>query len=138
MCAEHRDAEDFSRQHVRSARATSDVSGAAGSDAAITALRPPQPEFDHGFSSRCQADPGRLRGNERLKIDHVKESCLNQLRVKDWALHPEERFLREDDCPLRHRIDIAVEFKSAQVLKESLFKQRLTIVSAQTGQIFQI
>src|SRR5580765_5527416 len=122
MGAGYGNTEFFSRQQIRCSSATADVGCTARRESTINSLRPAQSEFDHWLAARGQTYACRFRRDQRLKVQEIQQWSFQKLRLQNGPLNSQQRFLRKNDCPLRHSIHIARELELAQIIQELLFK----------------
>ena len=93
--------EALAGEHIRSALAAADRSGASGEQAGLAAVSAARAEFDDRASLRGGDDAGGFAGNHRLEAHRGEEIRLHDLRFDDRRGHANQRLARQTRACLR-------------------------------------
>jgi hypothetical protein len=73
----------------------------------------------HKLLARCREHyPSGLRRDDRLEMQQVEQSRLNELRLRQWSRHPQHRFVGEEHGALRHRVHVTGETQHGEAVDE--------------------
>ena len=128
--AQRRDAVFFSGIGRGRSSHSADVSGTGAEISRIEIMRAAGAEFHDRPAVSCLHDAPCLGRDQRLMVHAQQHRRLQQLRVDDLRLYPDQRLIREHRGAFRDRIQIAGKVKMTQVIEEFLreFVQRAQII----------
>ncbi len=127
-----RDAEFLSRIRRGAAGTARNIRRSGPIDGCIEIMGPPRPEFHDRSAVRRLNDPARLGRNHRFVIEREQDRRFDKLHLDDLPSDPDQRFVREDWCSFRDRINISRETNGRKVIEK--FRRKLV----QTAKIFDI
>src|ERR1700736_6891243 len=98
----------------------------------------PQTKFDYPLAFCCETNTSRFCRDERLKIQHVQQRCLEQLTLQQRSRNSQQRFVREHDVAFDDRIDIACDLQRGKIIQELAFEEWVPVRAGKRGEIFKI
>ena len=101
--AADRHAKELPRQHIAGGAAAADHSRPGAQHPRVRPLGPAQAKLHHRVPLGRADDPVCLGGDQRLVADQGEQGCLDQLRLVQRRVHPDNGLARENEIPLPDR-----------------------------------
>ncbi len=123
------DTVELAGQDVGGGGASPDVRGATRGDGAVDALGASEAELEDGLALGGVADAGGLGGDEGLEVEDVEKGSLDELGLEQGAADAKHRRVRKHGGAFRDGVDVAGELHLLEVVEESPFEERGSIVA---------
>ena len=136
--AAHRQPQQPARERVRGRVGAAHEGRARRRQPAVDTLRAPQPELDHLVAARGEPHARRLGRDQRLEVDEIEESRLDELGLHQGAAHAHERLVGEDHRALGHGVDVAGQSDPGELAEKGRLEERLAVVAGECREVGEV
>ena len=95
-----------------------------GGHRTVWPLRTAEPELENRVLARRDPDPRGLGRDQGREVDQVEQRRLEQLTFDQPTANPDQWLVRKDQSALWHRLDIAAQPESPELVEKSPVEER--------------